>query len=203
MYTTYFILLTALYLFLHSFLAHDKVKECFYKTIVPERYYRLFFVFYAVTMLLPIYYYYRKTEKIVFFDTNIITAIFGSIFVVISVVAFYSAFKGYNIHEFLGTDRIKNKHKPVYPFVATGLNRLTRHPLYTFSYPLLVGLFLFSPDHLILIASFLVIVYFPVGIYFEEQKLLKTYGEEYKNYIKQTPKLIPTKYSFKEYFAQK
>ena len=73
--------------------------------------------------------------------------------------------------------------------VTTGLYRLVRHPLYTFS---LLILWL-SPS--VTVNSFIVYLsltlYVLIGIIFEEQKLLREFGQKYAHYKSMTPMLIP------------
>jgi protein-S-isoprenylcysteine O-methyltransferase Ste14 len=37
----------------------------------------------------------------------------------------------------------------------------------------------------------IIAIYLPIGIIFEEQKLVKEYGDRYKKYQKEVPMLIP------------
>lgn len=73
--------------------------------------------------------------------------------------------------------------------VTSGLYRIVRHPLYTFS---LLILWL-SPT--VSLNSFLMYVsftaYILIGIFFEERKLLREFGQEYASYRSVTPMLIP------------
>jgi protein-S-isoprenylcysteine O-methyltransferase Ste14 len=73
--------------------------------------------------------------------------------------------------------------------VTRGLYRSVRHPLYTFS---LLILWL-SPS--MGMNSFLVYagltIYILIGIFFEERKLLREFGQAYEQYKSVTPMLIP------------
>ena len=180
-----------LYMFLHSFLAHNRVKRFFYKNIFNERYYRFFFVSYATLFLLPIMYLYSIGDKKNYFSTNVYTDTIGLVIIIFSVYIFYISFKNYNIREFLGLDRLKSSEKVFYPLKVGGINKNVRHPLYSFSYTLMFGIFLISPNNYVLIASLITAIYLPIGIYFEEQKLIKEYGEKYREYIENVPMLIP------------
>lgn len=180
-----------MYMILHSFLAHDTVKDYFYKNLLKERYYRFFFVSYAVGMLLPIVYIYSKAEKLFYFTPNMSIQILGYILILISSYAFYISFKNYNIREFLGLDRLNTDKKVYYPLKTEGINKYIRHPLYSFSYTLMLGIFLISPNNYVLIASIITGIYLPIGIFFEERKLIDEYGDSYKDYIKNVPMLIP------------
>jgi protein-S-isoprenylcysteine O-methyltransferase Ste14 len=75
------------------------------------------------------------------------------------------------------------------PLVTKGLYRITRHPLYLFS--LLVVWFVPVMSSSWLSFSIGVSLYFFIGSYFEEKKMIRQYGEVYKNYRKSVPWLIP------------
>ena len=186
-----FVFLTSLYMFLHSFLADKRVKNYFYKHIISERYYRLFFVSYSVFLLFPIAYVYFSADKYNYFQPNVFGNILGWLLILISFYVFFISFKNYNIREFLGLDRLKSGEKVFYPLKVSGINKIVRHPLYSFSYTLMLGLFLIAPNNYILIACVIIAVYLPIGIYFEEKKLIEEYGKEYKDYMEHVPKLIP------------
>jgi protein-S-isoprenylcysteine O-methyltransferase Ste14 len=77
--------------------------------------------------------------------------------------------------------------------VTNGLHRYVRHPLYTTS---LIFLYLASPmtiHHLTLIVG--LTLYFYIGSIFEERKLVHEFGDAYRQYQKQVPRLIPRRSS--------
>ncbi|HHH54399.1 MAG TPA: isoprenylcysteine carboxylmethyltransferase family protein [Bacteroidetes bacterium] len=187
----FFILLLLFYMFLHSFLAHDKVKTILYKKLINERYYRFFFVSYATVFFIPILYLYYTGKHTIYFIPNTYIIIIATGLIVFSLWIFYISFKNYNFKEFLGIDRINSKDKIHYQLSTEGINKYVRHPLYSASYTLMAGIFLISPDNYILAACMIIAIYLPIGIIFEEQKLVKEYGDRYKKYQKEVPMLIP------------
>ena len=72
-----------------------------------------------------------------------------------------------------------------------GFNALVRHPLYLGLLLLLLGWFLISPGLLVLVLLGSVLVYLPFGIYFEELKLKRQFGQAYLDYTKRVKCLIP------------
>jgi protein-S-isoprenylcysteine O-methyltransferase Ste14 len=73
--------------------------------------------------------------------------------------------------------------------VTNGLHRYVRHPLYTTS---IVFLWLSSPmtiNRLTLIVCFT--LYFYLGSIFEERKLVHEFGDAYRQYQRDVPRLIP------------
>ncbi len=93
-----------------------------------------------------------------------------------------------DVFSFVGLRQLVGEEKPG-RLVTGGLYRLVRHPLYTFS----LAILWFSP--IVSLNSFIVYasltVYILIGIYFEERKLLREFGEEYASYRSVTPMLIP------------
>lgn len=73
--------------------------------------------------------------------------------------------------------------------VTRGLYRVVRHPLYTFSMAFLWLSPSVSQNSLALYAG--VTLYFIVGAYFEERKLLREFGAAYADYQRRTPMFIP------------
>ena len=73
--------------------------------------------------------------------------------------------------------------------VTNGLHRYVRHPLYTTS---IVFLWLSSPmtlNRLTLIVGFT--LYFTIGSIFEERKLVREFGDAYRQYQRDVPRLMP------------
>ena len=73
--------------------------------------------------------------------------------------------------------------------ITRGLYKLIRHPLYTFSLLFVWFTPTMSRNSLTLYVG--VTLYLFVGAYFEERKLLREYGEDYAEYKRKTPMMIP------------
>ena len=88
-----------------------------------------------------------------------------------------------------GVDVLSESDTSASRLVVDGLHRYVRHPLYTTS---LVGLWLVSPMTINLLVLFsAVTLYFYVGSIFEERKLVGEFGEAYREYQRQVPRLVP------------
>jgi methanethiol S-methyltransferase len=73
--------------------------------------------------------------------------------------------------------------------VTTGLYRIVRHPLYTFS---LIVLYLASPMSVNWLAFAVSCnLYFYLGSIFEERKLVREFGDAYCAYRQHVPRLLP------------
>jgi methanethiol S-methyltransferase len=81
------------------------------------------------------------------------------------------------------------------PVLQTGgLHSYTRHPLYFGTLVFVWSLFLIFPMLSNLISCCLISLYTIVGIHIEERKLIIEFGEQYKDYARKVPMLLP--YSF-------
>ena len=99
------------------------------------------------------------------------------------------ALRSYDLAEFVGwpANRVVNEVK----LQQLGLLRYVRHPLYSATILVLVGLTVQQPDWKHLLFGLLAFLYIRVGISFEEKKLVKTFGDAYVKYRQRTPMLIP------------
>lgn len=90
---------------------------------------------------------------------------------------------------FVGLKQLFVEEQAAGQLVTRGLYTLVRHPLYLFS---LLFLWL-SPSMSVnsLVFNMGATLYFVIGAYFEERKLLRDFGEAYAEYKRRTPFLIP------------
>lgn len=95
-------------------------------------------------------------------------------------------------YELSGIQALQKDKAAVTPTLQqSGLHKYVRHPLYFGTLLFVWGLFLLFPLLSNLIAASSLTVYVFIGIQLEEQKLFLEYGEEYEQYSKRVPKLIP------------
>jgi protein-S-isoprenylcysteine O-methyltransferase Ste14 len=101
------------------------------------------------------------------------------------VIVIRQAFKQYSLKKFVGL----NKDEGV--FIDEGILKSIRHPLYAGTILIVVGFFFFSPTLSTLVSMICIFLYLPIGIYLEERKLVKKYGDQYLTYKKKVPMLLP------------
>lgn len=89
---------------------------------------------------------------------------------------------------FVGLRQLFEEEKPG-QLVTRGLYNFVRHPLYLFSLSFLWLSPSMSANSLVFNLG--VTLYFVVGAYFEERKLLRDFGQAYADYKRRTPFLIP------------
>ena len=94
-------------------------------------------------------------------------------------------------YELSGVQALENKPVETPTLQQTGLHKYVRHPLYFGTLLFVWGLFFLMPSLSNLIAVIAIAIYVLLGIHLEEQKLVLEYGEQYKQYTKRVPKLIP------------
>ena len=100
------------------------------------------------------------------------------------------ALKYYDMAEFTGWPPAKQSGQ-VGTLQQRGLLHYVRHPLYSGILVGLVGLVVYQPDWKHLIFSLAAFGYIRIGIYFEERKLIRTFGDAYVHYRQRVPMLIP------------
>jgi protein-S-isoprenylcysteine O-methyltransferase Ste14 len=110
---------------------------------------------------------------------------------VFALVGIFLSFRQIDMLAFVGLRQLVNPEaERESELVNKGLYRFVRHPLYFFS---MIILWLFprmtDVGLAFVIASTL---YFPLGTIPEEQKLLKIYGDQYRRYQGEVPRIIPT-----------
>ncbi len=177
----------ALYLATHSFLASDEFKAGVasrFPAVVP--YYRLIYTVVSTLGLLGL-------------GWLILTSQVGTILVVPQglklagmvlgswgVFLISVAFRSFPLSGFLG---VKPEMKT--GLVRSGIHGKIRHPIYAGTIVVMLGMTLAVMSWAVLISTLAVLLYLPFGIYFEERKLIREFGEDYLKYKREVPALIP------------
>jgi protein-S-isoprenylcysteine O-methyltransferase Ste14 len=192
----------------HSLLASEKVKIQF-KKIFGEliAFYRILYNLFSVISLYIIYDISPKPRIIIYdlpnpFDLIILIPQF------LSLAGVFWVFKYICLREFLGLEQIKRFFGKRYTteldeeftLRIEGPYRYSRHPIYFFS----ITFLLFRPvmDLFYLTFFICIVVYFYIGSYYEEKKLVRQFGDIYENYKKEVPGIFPVKL-FKPYNQKK
>lgn len=107
----------------------------------------------------------------------------------LAVVALFIGLAQTGASEFLGLHQLQQGETDQEQFVEDGLYRWVRHPLYTAG---LVFIWLIPWMTSNLLALNLgITLYLSVGSIYEEKKLLREWGDVYRNYRQKVPRLIP------------
>ncbi|GAA4470079.1 isoprenylcysteine carboxylmethyltransferase family protein [Nibrella saemangeumensis] len=179
---------------LHSLTASNTVKDWFRKYIRNYyRYYRLLYNGLAVITFVLVLAVHRTAPADYLWALNLWSRVVGAVLLVVGFGVAVLAFRQYDLGDFTGLDAFRPEHEvSPQPLVQAGLLQYVRHPLYTGSILLVLGLFLLSPTLSYGMLFVLTTLYIRIGIYFEEQKLLREFGSTYRHYQQRVPMLWPT-----------
>jgi protein-S-isoprenylcysteine O-methyltransferase Ste14 len=191
-------LLFFLFGFIHTYLGTLKFKRKVAEKIGDYiAFYRLAYNIFALLSFYLIYILSPKPD-IIIYDLNYPWDILNFVFQALSLIGFVWAGLPTDLPEFLGISQIRRWLKGNYRekdidetsvLKTNGPYKLCRHPIYLFS---ILFLGFRSTMSLFYFVFFIcIIVYFYVGSYYEEKRLLEKFGEEYLNYKKITPRIIP------------
>jgi methanethiol S-methyltransferase len=168
---------------IHSVLASDSVKKTF-----TTKYYRLIYNGLAIILLIPIAYFQVTVDSKKLMEDSFINQLLGGIMMASGIFVMYLSLKNYDLKEFTGTD-FQDKKQP--ELTTEGLSEFVRHPLYVGILLFIWGSFGFFTTELYLTTALFLSIYIRIGIYFEEKKLVRTFGRKYEEYQKNVPMLIP------------
>ena len=191
-------LLFAVYAWIHSVLASLRVKESVKKNLGNLiAFYRLGYNLFAVGSLYLIYELSPKPYIIIYdlpnpYDILILIPQF------IALIGLFWSFKYICVKEFFGISQIERYMQKRYSsdldedltLTIGGPFKYSRHPVYFFS----IMFLLFRPtmDLFYLTFFLLIVAYFYIGSYYEEKKLVKSFGEIYTNYQKSVSQIFPS-----------
>jgi protein-S-isoprenylcysteine O-methyltransferase Ste14 len=181
------IVLWLIYFSLHSITATSHIKNRAFSLGIKIQQYRVWFNIIALATLIPILIFSSSIRANYVFQPHNLTTIAGFIIAGIGIFMGKMAFKSYDLKAFLGLGNLRSEEE----FSSDGLLSFVRHPLYTGSILLILGYFIINPKLSSLISALMLVIYILVGIQFEEKKLIKAFGDDYLEYRKKTPMLIP------------
>jgi protein-S-isoprenylcysteine O-methyltransferase Ste14 len=177
---------------LHSWLAalstKEMVREILGKTV--DRYYRILFITIAVVTLLPIF------AMVIFLPSRVLWII-PSPWLYLTILIQLAAIVGIiitvlqtDVMAFMGVKQLlKPDQDHENELVIKGFYKYVRHPMYLFS----LILFWLTPVMTDLVLAWVIAstLYFMIGSIPEEQKLVAKFGDDYLQYRREIPWLIP------------
>jgi protein-S-isoprenylcysteine O-methyltransferase Ste14 len=207
------ILITLLYSIFavsHSFLALRRIKKTFTEKMGARiAFYRLFYNITSIIFLLALYIIAPHPDIIVYdlqFPFDIITFALQ----ILSLYGLIWAGKSINWREFLGITQITRYFRNEYiiddlderPVLnTTGAFKFVRHPIYFFS---ILFLCLRPTMNLFYLIVFIcTIIYFYIGSFYEENKLIEIFGDEYAEYKKRVSRIFPVLFFLKKHKIKK
>lgn len=192
------IFLFLLFALSHSWLASLKMKKSFADKLGDKiAFYRLF---YNLTSLLFFAFFYFVSPKpdIIVYDLHYPFDIITFAIQILAFLGLVWSVKQTDMKEFIGISQVKRYLRGEYSvtdldekqiFRKTGAFKIVRHPIYFFS---ILFLGLRPTMNLFYFVMFAcIVIYFYAGSIYEEKKLVEIFGDEYIEYQKSVPRIIP------------
>lgn len=182
----------------HSVTAARPVKS-FVRSLMGERiylgWYRLLYNIFSFITLWPVVYLMEIETGQTLWSLDGVSAIIFRILQVVGVAGLVISLLQIDLMRFMGLKQMVAFFKgdklplPGEPLTMKGVYALVRHPLYLFTL-----MFLWFQPVMTTTGLGLVIgatLYFTLGSVWEEQKMVRQFGEGYRNYQKRVPWMIP------------
>lgn len=156
-------------------------------------FYRLYYNIFSLTTLLLIIWWQIHVPSEDVFNRSTLPGAVGLTLAVAGAVIMFVCIKKY----FLSMSGLQTLVKEETSIAGTnelmisGIHQYVRHPLYAGTFLFIWGVWLIIPTLSFLIAVVTITVYTLIGIQLEEQKLVTVFGNNYKQYQRSVPMLIP------------
>jgi len=179
---------------LHSLLITAAVNNWFRRRGGPYfALYRIFYNLLAILTLVPILWYQFSLPREVLFAWSGLWRFPQVILLVYALVMFLGGKRNYDMGYFLGTrqwqDHQTGQPQVKLPFRSGGVLKFVRHPWYSGGLALVWA---FGPVTDVNLPGRVVFsLYFLVGSLLEERKLRRELGQEYSEYCRRVPMLVP------------
>lgn len=168
------------YYALHSLLAAKSVKDIF-----PRKIYRPFYVFFSVAGLLGMLFLNDSIFALNFFKSEGPVRYASLLLTTFGVMTIHASFRQYSFKGFVGLNSEPHALK------TDGILKYVRHPIYAGTILVVIGFFLYIPNLPTLVSCTCTFIYLPIGMYLEERKLIKEFGQEYLEYKRKVPAIVP------------
>ncbi len=177
---------------LHSIFAATRFKRPFKAAMKGNfKYYRIIYSVFAAISLTAILWYHDSINTAFLWNNSTLEKTVAVIFFVPAIIIMSLCVKKYFM-DLSGVD-VFVKGRPIQPLhlETGGMHRFVRHPLYFGTLLFVWCIFLWQPSISNFISSTCLTSYTLLGIYFEERKLVKEFGDEYVAYSRRVPMLVP------------
>lgn len=175
-----------LYFALHSVLAAESVKSGIESAVGKGfRYYRLFYSTVSIVGLVALLVVNSNIPAEHFFESSGVIRYFSLLLTTFGVMLIQISFRVYRLRSFIGFAEEESKLR------RSGVLDWIRHPIYAGLILVILGFFLFIPNLPTLLSCACMLIYLPIGIYLEEKKMVKAFGQAYLDYRKEIPAIIP------------
>lgn len=189
------IVLWLLFGFLHSFFAANSFKQIMQPLLKKfYKYYRPVYSLIAAVTLGIVVWYHFKINSSLLWKPFLVEEGLAIILMLLGLIAMLITGSKYFLH-LTGID-VFIKQNPSNNLQQKGLHKCMRHPLYSATLLFVWAYFFWHPYLNNLISCVCITLYVRIGIYFEEKKLIKEFGDTYKKYKLSVPMLIPKFYKY-------
>ena len=160
------------------------------------KYYRLFYNFVALVLLIPVVFYTYSIRQTPFFMWEGYLLPVRFLLLAAGLFLFYAGARQYDMSTFLGLKQINESitHNLINKsgqLNSSGILGVVRHPFYAATFPLIWATNL---DVTFLIVNCILSIYVIIGTLLEEQKLVQEFGDEYRVYQRRVSMLFPMKW---------
>ena len=179
-----------IYCVLHSLMAGTSFKNTLQKKLGKKyKYYRLFYTLFSFIFLVWLIYYQINMKTYQLYQPGLFILIAGLIISFAGLILMIICIGKYFIS--LSGLRSLVQESVSSPLMIQGIHKHIRHPLYLGTFAFIWGLFLILPYLSFLITNTIITIYTLIGINLEERKLEAEFGEKYRKYRSEVPKLFP------------
>ena len=178
------------YVILHSVLASLTVKNKMQKKLGSNyKHYRLAYTIFAFVSLVALLWYQLSIPTIRFYKPSFLIVVIGYLITITGFGIMLTCIKRY----FMSLSGLRSllQETTDAELIISGIHRYVRHPLYLGTFIFIWGLLILVPFLSLLLANTIITVYTLIAIKFEEEKLVKEFGEKYTTYQKTVPMIIP------------
>lgn len=186
------------YFFIHSALASLRVKHWFARCLPKRvRFYRMGFNLVSLILLLPIAWQLQHAPGATWWAWQGWQAWLANGLALAAIAGFFASLRHYDGRAFLGLRQLRSHGGPdpdpgafdgSEAFRLSPFHRHVRHPWYAFS---LVLIWTRDMNDAMLVSAILLTLYFAIGSWLEEKKLIAYHGDAYRRYRQRVPGLIP------------
>jgi len=190
---SYIILLLswAVFYFSHSYLASLKIKRNIHRLMGKQyKWYRFFYSTVSFLLFLGIFLYAATIHSGLLFTPSGGIQYLALMLSGIGTIIIIKSFKYFGALRFLGLPPHDDLHENQ-QMIVKGIHRHLRHPIYLGLIFIFLGYFLYLPAIASLMHLIALLIYIPIGVYFEEKKLIAIFGSAYQDYKEEVPAYIP------------
>ncbi|MBX7226928.1 MAG: isoprenylcysteine carboxylmethyltransferase family protein [Chitinophagales bacterium] len=172
---------------IHSITAHDSCKNFVQRhfPLIFNHYRKLYNIIAVITLSATCLVHFAIASSPLPFPGK--SALGGGIIMLLGIFIVIKVLIRYDARAFLGFSTSKETKTE---FVTDGLSEIVRHPMYVGTLLIMVGFLIVEFQWKTLMTISILFGYLQIGIYFEEKKLVREFGEDYLQYKKKTPKLL-------------